>query len=197
MRVYPDTLGISAGGKLYMLLVWMLVPVVIPFLISLVSSPVLIFRYTIGSSLAFYLLASSGIWNMKNRWLVIAAAGLIVILSCFTITTYYKSVGKHQWRELMSYIESNAGYGDIIVVSPGYEKISAMYYSRRKDLRIVPLEKKFPSFEGLSDRNIWFVFHAHPESRANSRAGLGGRYAITEKSYYKLDLFQLREKGTN
>lgn len=196
IKGHLHALGISGGEKVYMLLLWMLVPILVPFLISLVSSPILIFRYTIGASLAFYLLASNGIGNLNNRWLVLAAAGLIIIFSYFNIRAYYKTVGKHQWRELVSYIESNARSGDIIVVSPNYERITAEYYNRRKDLRILPLMKTFPSFEGLGDRSIWFVFHAHPESRANSRAGLGGRYAITEMSYYRLDLFQLREKSS-
>lgn len=192
----PGALGISQGRRLYMLLLWMLVPVVVPFLISLVSSPILIFRYTIGASLAFYLLASHGIGNLNNRRLILAAAGLIIIFSYFNISAYYKTVGKHQWRELMSYIESNARSGDVIVVSPNYERITAEYYNKRHDLKIIPLAKTFPSLEGMGDGNVWFVFHAHPESRANSRAGLGGRYAITEKSYNKLDLFQLREKSS-
>ena len=190
----PGALGISQGWRLYMLLLWMLVPVVVPFLISLVSSPILIFRYTIGASLAFYLLASNGIGNMNNRWPILAAAGLIVLFSYFNISAYYKTVGKHQWREVMSHIESNARSGDVIVVSPIYERITAAYYNRRKDIKIVPLVKTFPSFEGLGDGNIWFVFHAHPESRKNTREGLGRKFNINEMSYYKLDLFQLREK---
>src|SRR3990172_4556073 len=190
----PGALGISQGWRLYMLLLWMLVPVVVPFLISLVSSPILIFLYTIGASLAFYLLASNGIGNLNDRRLILAAAGLIIIFSYFNISAYYKTVGKHQWREVMSHIESNARTGDVIVVSPIYERITAAYYNRRKDIKIVPLVKTFPSFEGLGDGNIWFVFHAHPESRKNTREGLGRKFNINEMSYYKLDLFQLREK---
>src|SRR5271167_2515259 len=52
LKNYPDDLGLSEGGRLYMLLLLLVVPVLIPFLISQVSSPVLIFRYTIGASLA-------------------------------------------------------------------------------------------------------------------------------------------------
>jgi len=187
--------ALTYGEKLYMLLVWMLVPIVIPYFISLVSSPILIFRYTIGASLAFFLLASSGVGNINNKWLVSAAVGLIVILSSFNVAGYYKTVHKPQWRELMSYVELNARPGDVIVVSPVYERVSAEYYNKRQDLKIVPLVKTFPLFEGLGDGNIWFVFHAHPESRKNSREGLGRKYNINEKSYYKLDLFQLREKS--
>lgn len=190
----PGALGITQGWRLYMLLLWMLVPVLVPFLISLVSSPILIFRYTIGASLAFYILASNGIANMGNRRLILTAAGLIVVLSYFNVSAYYQTVGKHQWREVMSYIESNARSGDVIVVSPIYESVTAAYYNKRKDIKIVPLGRTFPSFEDLGDGSIWFVFHAHPESRKNSRAGLGQKYNINEMSYYKIDLFRLREK---
>ncbi len=193
----PDAPGISGREKIYLLLLWLLVPVLIPFLISFVFTPILVFRYTIGASLAFYLLVSKGIGNLNNKWLILAAAGLIVILSCVKIGAYYKVVGKHQWREVMSYIESKALPGDVIIVSPIYERITARYYKKRNDIQLLPLEKKFPVFKDLGNGNIWFVFHAHPDSRANSRAGLGGRYDITEKHYYKLDLFQLREKRTN
>ena len=189
--------GLSEGEKLYMLLLWTAVPILVPYIISLVSSPILIFRYTIGSSLAFYMLASRGIANMNNRWLITAAAGLILILSSYNVVRYFTTVGKHQWRELMAFVESNAGLGDIIVVSPNNEKVTAEYYHKRKDLRIIPIGKKFPAFENLGRRNIWFIFHAHPESRANTRAGLGGKYDITEMSFYRLDLFLLSYKQNN
>jgi hypothetical protein len=180
-----------------MLLLWTAVPILVPYLISLVSSPILIFRYTIGSSLAFYLLVSKGITNMNDRRLIAAAAGLILILSFYTIGSYFSSVGKHQWRELMAYVEANAGLGDIIVVLPANEKVTAEYYHKRKDLKIIPLGRKFPTFENLGRRNIWFIFHAHPESRANTRAGLGGQYDITEFSFNRLDLFRLSKKQDN
>ncbi|HVY55384.1 MAG TPA: hypothetical protein VHC46_06470, partial [Thermodesulfobacteriota bacterium] len=126
--------------------------------------------------------------------LIAAVAAVILVLSAFNIERYFTTVGKHQWRELMAFVESNAGLGDIIVVSPPNEGYTAEYYHKRKDLKIIPLGQKFPSFENLGGRNIWFVFHAHPESRANTRAGLGGKYHITEMSFNKLDLFLLSEK---
>lgn len=189
--------GLSEREKFYMLLVWMAVPILVPYVISLVSSPILIFRYTIGASLAFYLLASRGIGIMNNRWLITAAVGIILVLSGFNISGYYKSVYKHQWRELMTYIETNAGVSDIIVVAPIYESVAAEYYHKRKDLKLIPLEKKFPSFENLGGRNIWFVFHADPKNRATARSGLEGRYFMAELRFHRLDLFQLKEKQNN
>lgn len=193
---YPDDPGLSEGGRLYMLLLLLIVPILIPYLVSLVSSPVLIFRYTIGASLAFYLLASKGISNLKNIWLLRSAAAFIIVLSLFNINFYFSHVGKHQWREVMSEIEARSGYGDVLVVFPPREEITAEYYSHRKDLRIIPMKDKFPSIEDLGDKNVWFVIHAHPLNRERTREGLGGRYdLISEKHFVKLDLFQFRKKG--
>ncbi|MGH7849906.1 MAG: glycosyltransferase family 39 protein, partial [Thermodesulfobacteriota bacterium] len=190
--------GLSEGEKLYMLLVWVAVPVIVPYLISLVSSPILIFRYTIGASLAFYLLASRGAGRLNNVWLVSSAALLIIVLSYFSLKNYFTYPQKHQWREVMSDIETRSKYGDVIVVYPSYEKIVSDYYSHKKGLNIIPLKDKFPSLEGLGNNNLWLVIHAHPLNRERARQGLSDRYNfVTERHYYRLDLFQLREKQNN
>jgi mannosyltransferase len=191
----PDGIGISEGGKLYMLFLILVVPILIPFLISRVSSPILIFRYTIGASLAFYLLASKGISEISNIWIVRALAALIVVFSFVSLNYYYKMPTKHQWREVMSDIEARSGYGDVIVVFPPREEVPAKYYSHRKDLKIIPLRGKFPALENLGDKNVWFVIHASPLNRERTREGLSGQYDfISEKHFVRLDLFQLRKK---
>jgi uncharacterized membrane protein len=187
--------GLSEGEKLYMLLVWMVVPVLVPFLISLVSSPILIFRYTIGASLSFYLLASRGAARLNNVWLVSSAALLIIILSFFSIKNYFKYPQKHQWREVMNDIEARSKYGDVIVVFPSHESVTAEYYSRDKGMRIIPVKDKFPYLEDLGGNNLWFVLHAHPLNRERTRQGLSDRYNfVTERHYYRLDLFKLSKK---
>jgi uncharacterized membrane protein len=192
----PGVPGISQGSRLYMLLLWMLVPVLVPFLISLVSSPILIFRYTIGASLAFYLLASEGISRINNMWLIRSAAVLIIALSLINIHSYFIHVGKHQWREVMNDIEARSKYGDVIVAFPSHEKITAEYYSHKKGLRIIPFKEKFPYLQDLGNNNMWLVMHAHPLNRERTKQGLSDRYNfISERHYYRLDLFQLREKS--
>ncbi len=192
---YPDNLGITSGNIVYLLLLWLLIPVMVPYIISIISTPVLIFRYTICASLAFYLLASKGISNTNNKWLILFISAVITVLSLVNVEKYYARVGKHQWREVMRDIETNAGYGDVIVVYPHYEKEPAFYYSERKDLKIVPMKDKFPSFQGLGNRSIWIVMHAHPTNIRLFREGLSDRYDfIFGKHYHRLDLMRFKEK---
>lgn len=191
----PDNLGITSGNVIYLLLLWLLIPVLLPFVISLISAPVLIFRYTICASLAFYLLASKGIGNTGNKWIILSISAVIAVLSLVNVERYYAGVDKAQWREVMSDIEANAGNGDVIVVFPGHENAPASYYLKRKDLKIIPMYDKFPSLQGLSNRSIWIVFHSHPTNRRLFKEGLSGNYDfIAGRHYTKLDVFRFREK---
>lgn len=192
---YPNNLGITSGNIIYLLLLWSLIPVMVPYTISLIASPVLIFRYTICASLAFYLLASSGISNTNNKWLILFISAVITVLSLVSVGKYYDQVNKHQWREVMSDIETYAGHGDVIVVYPHYERIPAFYYSKRKDLKIIPMRDKFPAIKGLGDGSIWIVVHAHPTNRRLFREGMSGGYDfVSGKHYNRLDLLRFKEK---
>ncbi len=193
---YPDKLGIKSGNIIYLLVLWLFIPIVLPYIISLVSTPVLIFRYTICASLAFYLLASRGIGNTNNKWIILFISVLVIVLSLVNVEKYYARVDKRQWREAMSDIETNANYGDIIVVYPKYEIEPATYYSKRKDLKIFPLSNEFITYRGLGDRNVWIIISANQRMSKNRiKLGLIERYDfISEKQYNLLDVYQLRER---
>lgn len=187
--------GITAGERNYLLLLWLLVPLLLPYLISIISTPILIFRYAISSSLALYLLAAGGIGDINRRFPVIIISVLIIVLSAFSLNGYYARIEKHQWREAMSEVESHAAPGDYILVYPGYEHVSAEYYLKRGDVKLLPVYDKFPALPGLGDSSIWFIFQAHPSSRLNLKLGIAGKYDIVSESHYRnLDLYRIRKK---
>ena len=114
-----------------------------PFLISLVSTPIFFYRYTIVGSLAFYVLASSGAVRTGDKRFIPLVTGLVLIFSSVNIFGYYERVDKPEWRAGINYIESNAGAGDVIVLYPWYETEAAVYYAERDDLTIIPLTDEF------------------------------------------------------
>ncbi len=188
-------LGISQSYRVYLLLLWYAVPILIPMVISVLSTPMFVARYAISVTLAYYLLVSKGIDSLRNRWVVLTIGVVILILSTVNIDAYYKNTYKHQWREVMSEIENSAGYGDIIVVYPQHEQKSVKYYKTRDDITLVPLSERFPTFKNLGNKSVWVVMHAHPTNRKLIREGLSGKYNFElEKHYEKLDLFRLRHK---
>lgn len=187
--------GISEGYRIYMLLLWFIVPIMIPFVISVVSTPMFVARYAITATIPLFLLVSKGIDGLKNRQHIIAAGALIILLSLLPISTYFGVTHKHQWREIMSEIEENAGKDDIILVYPTFENIPAKYYKTRDDIEVMGIGKSFPSFENLGNRRIWVVMQAHPLNRKRIREGLSSRYNFElEKHFVRLDLFKLSQK---
>ena len=94
-----DNINLSKSNRLYLLLLWLFVPIFLPFLLSLFSTPVLLYRYTIGASLAFYLLADLGVVATGKRALMLVIVCVILVLSYLNLNKYYESVDKYQWRE--------------------------------------------------------------------------------------------------
>ena len=107
----------------------------------------------------------------------------------------YRIPYKHQWREVMDVIARNSASGDIIVIYPAYEEISAEYYKTRDDLKLIPMADKVPTLTDLGNNRVWVVTHEHSMNSELLREGLGGIYDFElEKHFVKLYLFELRQK---
>lgn len=195
---YSEKLALSNINRVYLLLLWLLTPIILPYLLSLFSTPILLYRYTIGGSLAFYLLAARGIDNTGNRKVMFLIAGLVLIFSYFNLEKYYNSVDKYQWRETINYIEDNAGNGDYIVVYPQFEIESAYYYLKRKDLHVYALNDKFLLSTDIGKKNLWVVLGAYARTNKDDiEQGLGLTYdLLLEKKFKSLYLYQYRKKGS-
>ena len=153
----PGEVGASYSSSVFLLLLWLCVPVAVPFLISLVSTPIFFYRYTIVGSLAFYVLASFGAVRTGDKRFILLVTGLVLIFSSVNIFGYYERVDKPAWRAGINYIESNAGAGDVIVLYPWYETEAAVYYAERDDLTIISLADEFYSAPDTGDNEFWLV----------------------------------------
>jgi len=191
----PESLGITSGSVMYLLILWLLVPILIPFIISMTSTPVLVFRYTICASLAFYLLVSKGISNLANNRLVLAVSVVIVALSFVNVYKLYERIDKPQWREAMKGIETDAGYGDIVLIFPSYQKDPAEYYKHRDDLKVITMSERLPTLPELGYRYIWIVIPADLQDTRSLKSDISTRYnLLSERSYVGLNVLQLSEK---
>lgn len=126
--------------KIYFLLIWLMTPIVSPFIISHLSQPIYQIRYTIVASSAFYLLIARGICNVRNQYIKSIAIVTVVILSLIPIREYYAEVDNEQWREVAEYIDTSAHNEDIVLFNASYSMVPFNYYSRSS--RIV--KKGFP-----------------------------------------------------
>ena len=162
---------------LFFLLPWLLGPILFPFALSYVGSPIFLPKYTIAASVPFALLAGSGI--VLLRWRSAQAAVLIacLMLSARALPDYYGVQSKDGWREAVASVESRARPDDLIVVYPYFNAYAYDLYRSRADVivRPFPLYGPPPPEDGWDvtlgravagyDR-IWFVtLQADPTAR--------------------------------
>ena len=108
----------SAFWSITLLSIWLFTPIVMPFIISLFSRPIYHFRYTIGASVAFYLLAAAGIDRIRSKPAKMLLICAIVLSSLANVWGYYKTTHKAQWREVGMYLNEKAKSGDLVLIIP-------------------------------------------------------------------------------
>ena len=137
--------------KIYLLLVWLFTPIVIPFIISRLSTPIYWSKYTIVASLAFYILVAKGIINIRNKYMKIIVIFVIIGFSLLCLRGYYTTINKEQWRDVASYIDTNSDNGDMLLFSAGIQDIIYNYYSKKTNL----IQKSFPGKnQSVDEKNI-------------------------------------------
>jgi uncharacterized membrane protein len=128
--------------KTYLLLLWLVCPIILPFILSQFSSPIFLPKYTIPASLAFIILAARGFMSARFHQLRML---LVLLFACFTLIglrNYYGAVKKDVWRDAVADVERLAEANDVVLFSepPGQRPFD--YYSRRGDL----IKKPFPYY---------------------------------------------------
>jgi len=104
-------------NELLLVSFWLLVPILLPFILSKVLGPMYHDRYTICASPALYILVALVITNIKNVVPEIISLGLIVIVIAPGLHEFYVRPVKEQWREAAAFVEKNEKDGDIIILA--------------------------------------------------------------------------------
>jgi mannosyltransferase len=134
-----------------LLVVWIASLVLLPFLISRVSSPIFLPKYTIAGSVAVLVLAARGVTMLPTKVLPFAAVVAVAGLAFAPLASYYGTLHKERWRDLVAGVDSRAQSGDLVLCNPAYLQTPFDYYTKRPDLVEVPfLEVR----DGLTTRSI-------------------------------------------
>jgi hypothetical protein len=113
---------------------WTLTPIVLPFALSLVTSPIFLAKYTIAGSVPYAVLAALGLRALPaGRW---RFGGLTVLamLAAYGLHAFYSVPRKDDWRSAAAFVEMRAAPGDVIVFQPTFQRIPFDIYARRTDL---------------------------------------------------------------
>lgn len=137
--------------RVVLLLFWLIVPIVVPFVISLTVTPIYLFKYTIPAAIAFYLLVALALDRLGGRAGVVSAAVVGVVLLGTTLR-YYDSPTE-DWRQATAYVAGRAESGDTVIFDSSVGKTAFDYYWRRSDVQ----ELVGSHFAGLTDADLAVV----------------------------------------
>jgi mannosyltransferase len=170
---YSWEMHLLETDKITFLLLWLLTPVVLPFIISRFWTPIYSTRYTIMGSLAFYLLVARGISKMRHKHVKTIIITAIITFSFISLREYYVNINKEQWRDVAHFTDMNAKDEDLLLFNSGAcQKLVFDYYSKRTDLTKKPFPRKGrlineenikeldPAVEGY--KRVWVILsHSH------------------------------------
>lgn len=186
----------GTSHRAYLLVVWFLVPILVPTILSFVLSPMLSTRYTITASAGLFVLMANGIRHLRYAHLNVAIALLLVAALLFPLVGYYTVDHRHQWEEATDYVDANAESDDLILVSDAYARTPLLYYSERDDLRTVPVVNYAEQSELRpvveDEGTVWFVFaHIDAHDRERLLAVVEETHERADhRSYYGVDVYR-------
>jgi hypothetical protein len=205
IKSYQLDIRFSNANRIYLLLVWLLIPIILPFIISRFSTPIYWDRYTIGASLAFYLLVAAGIRNIGHKYVKLAIIGIIIVFSLVSVRGYYTTVNKEQWRDVANYIDTNAKHGDLILFNAYYCQKPFDYYSKRTDLTKKPFPEKTrdvneenikklePTLEGYN--RVWLILAESGDSKGLIKKTLSESYNLSYgNKYVQVEVYLFEKK---
>lgn len=138
-----DESALSNPLKTYLLLWWLVCPVILPFIVSQFTSPIFLPKYTIPASLAFIILVARGFLNVRLHQLRLLLVLLIAVFSLSALRDYYGAVKKDVWRDAVANFDRLAGPNDLVLFNQQSGQSPFDYYNRRTDL----IEEPFPDFK--------------------------------------------------
>jgi mannosyltransferase len=145
-----------------LLLLWLLVPVLVPFGLSHILTPMYHTRYVLGASLPLYLLAGQGLAALPWTALRLAAAAGLLGLALAAIGHEREAPRKEQWREAAALLDAEARPGDLVLFDAGFcLRHVYSYYARRRDYQRHPVEAgSVAGLERLAQgrAQVWVVY---------------------------------------
>ncbi len=181
---------------------WLAVPILTPAAVSHLLTPIYGFRYTIGASLALFLLLAHGVTRINRRHLRYGVAGLLILWLIIPIPVHYAIPTNEQWREGIDHVTENAEPDDLVVFPNADTTTAWDIYAPDAPMTVreVDSEKRWQELnETIHEREtIWILnrtFAQSPEHRS-AQAVLGDTHRMTdEQTYYGVDVYRFDRRA--
>ncbi|WP_126662424.1 glycosyltransferase family 39 protein [Haloterrigena salifodinae] len=159
-------------NAVYLVVLWFIVPILVPIVLSHVVTPIFVDRYSIGASLAFFLLTAVGVRTLSRPSLRFVVVGVLLVGLAAPLPTYYQDDQKEQWRAAAADVESSVDEGDVVLVSRPFTERTFGYYFDAADVPTVriPPDASTNEIRAAVDGHddVWIVL-SYTDSSTNQR----------------------------
>ncbi|HEY6099131.1 MAG TPA: glycosyltransferase family 39 protein, partial [Anaeromyxobacter sp.] len=158
----------------WLLVAWLVGPVLLPWLASYVALPVFVQRGTIVGVGAFLLLAALGLDALRpRRALCAVAAGLVVYALAFGAVRQVDRRDKEDWRGLAALVAERAEPKDVLLLWNRYEMVAYRAYAARDDLVLATHADAAEGRAPWGEHRVVFVVESPHQRRGDeARAAL-------------------------
>src|SRR3989338_2391488 len=172
--------------EIIFLLLWLLIPVFVPFLISAISPERAIFsdvRYVLFASPAYYLIASLGIYRLKWKNLFLA---LLVLVSIFPLYSYYVNFDTQQWREASRYLQLNRPSDEYLFIQKANNILPFGYYypEMRNIIAVVNVDEFIPALEGKQSFWLVLALEKYSDPKGLVKGYADSHYTLAQKNEF-------------
>lgn len=146
------TAKLSNAFHIWLLSLWFVLPIIIPFLLSLAKTPIYYVKYTIPALPAFLLLAAKGMdaWDWNTRQGKIFVCGMLFTLcgiAAYNTRNDWNSLEKECWRQAAQYLHSRQdstsnsvqSSDSLVFVHDWYCAHNLAYYGVSRHARLIAL----------------------------------------------------------
>jgi len=200
----PGRLGFRRENRegMYLCVTWLAVPILAPAILSHLLTPIYGLRYTIGASLALFLLLAHGVTRIDRRHLRTGVAGLLVLWLLVPVPVHYAIPTNEQWRQGIDYVTENADEDDLVVF-PDADTTNAwdVYASDAPlDVREVDSEERWRELNETfrEHETIWVLNRSFAQSTEHRPAQvvLNDTHRMTdEQTYHGVEVYRFDRRA--
>jgi len=183
--------------------VWLVVPVAVPAALSYLLSPIYGVRYTIGASLALFVLLARGLTRIERHHLRYAAVAALVVALVAPLPAYYAGTTNEEWREATTYVAEGAEPGDLVLFTDADGSKPWDVYVSRDDLvtREVPDDGAWRnlSVSPACYGTVWVLNRTYPTTNDNEPASVvldDTHRRVTVRSYYGVEAYRFERRAS-
>jgi len=125
---------LSSQSIALLLALWLLTPVLLPYLISQYGQSIYLPRYTIASSFAWFMLAAIGIDKLPALWLRYSYLVLLAAIMSAALPFYYAHSDRTDWPAAVASLEEYADPAALVLFHSPETLAPYRYYMSRNDL---------------------------------------------------------------